>query len=584
MGTVYAVGIDFGTANSCVAYATYFDRGEGEVDPDPLHRPEVIPFHNRDTVPTALHLGDGKVQPPTFGVAAEERGAIDPQRFYTGFKLQLGRPETGHDAYLMAKYFLGYLKRRIQNFVPLDNPSPGERVETVVGHPVQWSADQREATLRAAQEAGFPNVRLEEESLAALYCHIFDERAGFTPKPGSHVLTIDMGGGTTDFAFLQIPSEPGQRPVSIPVHPAPEGPRSYGGRDLDVLLFKYFSRAWDEETVRQQGRALLRQMRIFKEAFSNNIMEGATEYESVVVVGDRPQRMKLTRDGFERIAGHYIAHFQTLVRGALQEAGLRPDQVTQLILTGGHSKWYFVEHALGEIFPHLYVGQRTIFRHSHPEQSVARGLAYDPLVRSGKGTFLAPARRAAHPIWLQIRGGSKIETNGGGAVAKRQSVDSEPVLLVPKGQLLPFQTQTPLKFDVEQAGSNENETRVKVQFLSGNDRVLLAARMATFQRSFWEQVSNSIAAKLFGGATKERFQVEIHFTVDEHEMIDAELRVARLLRGKRSEVQRQQLHANVHAREEEQVQTLAAPGAAAAPAAASAAPAPNLPYYGGADA
>src|SRR5437773_1382750 len=113
MGTLYTIGIDFGTANSCVAYASYEDRGGGQVDPDPLHRPEVIPFYNRDTVPTAIHLGDGKTQPPTFGRMAEERGAVDPARLYTGFKLHLGREETGDNAFLMAKYFLGYLRRRI---------------------------------------------------------------------------------------------------------------------------------------------------------------------------------------------------------------------------------------------------------------------------------------------------------------------------------------------------------------------------------------------------------------------------------------------------------------------------------------
>src|SRR5579862_1152151 len=288
MGTVYAVGIDFGTANSCVAYASYFDRGNGEVDPDPLHRPEVIPFHNRDTIPTAMHLGDGKSQPPTFGAAAEERATFDPQHFYTGFKLHLGRPDTGRDAFLMTKYFLTYLRRRIASFVPLDSNDPNERVETVVGHPVQWSADQREATLRAVVESGFPNVRLEEESLAALYCHVFDERTGFRPKPGSYVLTVDMGGGTTDFAFLQIPENADQRPVSIPVHPTPEGPRSYGGRDLDMLLFSHLARNWDQEVVKRNGRLLLREIRKFKEAFSNNLSDGAFEFENMVLVGESP--------------------------------------------------------------------------------------------------------------------------------------------------------------------------------------------------------------------------------------------------------------------------------------------------------
>ena len=40
------IGIDFGTANSCVGYAAYTDRGTGEVDPDPVKRPEVVTFNN----------------------------------------------------------------------------------------------------------------------------------------------------------------------------------------------------------------------------------------------------------------------------------------------------------------------------------------------------------------------------------------------------------------------------------------------------------------------------------------------------------------------------------------------------------
>ena len=535
MGTVYAIGIDFGTANSCVAYATYIERGNGEVDPDPLHRPDVIPFHNSDTVPTALHLGDGKQQPPTFGKAAEERAVFDPQRFFTGFKLHLGRPDTGRDAFLMTKYYLGYLKKRIQNFVPVDTKAEGERVETIVGHPVQWSSDQREATLLAAREAGFPNVRLEEESLAALYCHVFDERTGFLPKPGTHILTVDMGGGTTDFAFMQVPSELDQRPISIPVFPAAEGAPSYGGRHLDHLLFTHLSRQWDPQVVEKEGRMLLREVRRFKEAFSNHVADGAFEYENMMVVGSTPRRVRLTREEFEQVAANYISHFEVLVRGALTEAGLRPDEVSQLILTGGHSRWYFVERTLGKVFPHLFVGHRTIFRHSHPEQSVARGLAYEPLVRSSKAGFLAPIRRAVHPVWMLVPAGEPT-SNG---------TPRDPILLIPRGQLLPYQTQTPLRFQVEQQGVDPHGTQVKIQFLSGQQRIPLVDRVATFQRGFWEQVTKSLAGRLLkAGSGKDRFEVEIHLNVDEHELIRAEMAVTRFLGGKPVDVQRQQLQLN----------------------------------------
>jgi molecular chaperone DnaK (HSP70) len=431
--------------------------------------------------------------------------------------------------------------------VPLDNASSNERIETIVGHPVQWSSDQREATLQAAIEAGFPNVRLEEESLAALYCHVFDERTGFQPRPGSYVLTIDMGGGTTDFAFLQIPEEADKRPVSIPVHPAVEGIQSYGGRDLDLLLFQYLSREWDPEVTRRNARFLVREVRKFKEAFSNNIADGAFEHEGMILVGDTPRRVRLTRAEFEQVAGTYIENFEVLVRAALAEAQLRPEQVTQLILTGGHSRWYFVERALGSVFPHLFVGHHTIYRHTHPEQSVARGLAYDPLVRSSKGGFLAPMRRAAHPVWLCIPGSA---CSGATAhMGQAGTSEQDPVLLIPRGQLLPYKTQTPLRFQVAQQIVDPHGTKVKIQLLSGQHRAPLADRVATFQRGFWEQVTNSLTGRLpwGGNARLDRFEVEVALQVDEHEIINAEMAVTRFLGGKAVDVQRQQMQVNIEA-------------------------------------
>lgn len=546
MKTVHTIGIDFGTANSCVAYATYLDRGNGDVDANPVHRAEVIPFYGKDTIPTAIHAGDGRSQAPTFGVPAEERAALDPKRFYSGFKLYLGRPDTGPNAFLLSKYFFGYLKQRVADFVPINNPGPDDRIETVVGHPVQWNADQREATLKAAQEAGFPNVTLEEESLAALYCHVFDERTGLRPRPGSHVLTIDMGGGTTDFAFLQIPSDVEARPVSTPVHPQPEGGRSYGGRDLDLILLSYLSRNWDPEVVQAKGRALMQEVRRFKEGFSNALADGAFEYESMLLVGNVPRRERLSRQEFEHIAGSYIRYFEILVREALKEAGLRPEEVAHLILTGGHSRWYFVERTLGKIFPHVFVGQRTMFRHSHPEQSVARGLACVPMARSSKGGFMAPKRRAAHPVWLHLPGDNGHAVTVAGKTKTGDQKDL--VLLVPRGQLLPFRTQQPMRFTVEQMAADTHKTNLRIQFLSGHQRIPLAGRVATFERGFWEQFAKSIVRHLpWGGSRKDRFEIQLHFNVDEHELITAEMAVTRFVGEKAVDVQKQKLQVNVEA-------------------------------------
>lgn len=548
MKTLYTIGIDFGTSNSCVSYATYYDRGNGDVDPDPLQRPETIPFNHRNTVPTIVFLGDGKDQAPQFGELAEEKAPFYPELTRSGFKLRLSRTDTGREAYLLTKQFLQHLRQRVAEVVPLDRKDGNIRIETIVGHPVQWSSDQREETRRAAMEAGFPNVRLEEESMAALYSHLCDERDHLQPKPGSRILMVDMGGGTTDFAFLQLAMTDDQRPVSIPVDPAPSVPawgndrRSYGGRDLDQLMLDYITRDWDPAVVKRHRQALLRDVRRFKEAFSARIGEGATEHETLWLVGEEARRIRLTRAEFEEFAGAYIAHFEVLLRGALAEARVAPRQVTHLILTGGHSSWYFVDRTVAELFPHLSTQNRTILRHKNPEQSVARGLSYDPMVRSNRGKILAPVRRAAHAVWVAVPNGSVMAGTGSGNSGKWE----EPVLLIPRGQQLPFQTRAPLRVKVEQLGLDAKEASVSVKFFSGQRRTPLAERVARFERGFVEQVTKAVSMVLpwTRQMTPDQFEVLVACQVDEHELITAELLVTRYLRGKPMEVQRQKMKLN----------------------------------------
>jgi hypothetical protein len=552
MRVVYTIGIDFGTSNSCVAYATYYERGSGEIDPDPMQRPEVIPFERHETIPTVVFLGNGKDQQPLFGEPAEEKAPFYPELTRSGFKLRLGQKTTGKEAYLLCKQFLGHLRRRTAEVVPLDKKDPGIRIETIIGHPVQWSADQRDETRRAAQEAGFPNVRLEEESMAALYSHLCDDRDGFRPKPGSRILMVDMGGGTTDFAFLQLAMSPEQRPVSIPVDPTGNVPgwgndrRSYGGRDLDQLILDHLTASWDAAEVKRHRQALLREVRRFKEGFSNRIREGGDSYETLWLVGEDARPVTLTRAEFEEFAADYIAQFAVLLRGALEEARVAPRQVTHLILTGGHSRWYFVDDALKEVFSHLSSESHTVLRHGQPEQSVARGLAYVPLMRANAGGILAPVRRAAHAVWVSIPNGALTAENGAPATIAGSAAWEEPVLLIPRGQQLPFETRTPLRIHVEQLGLDAREASVKIRFFNGQRKTPLTERIARFERGFWEQVTKTFAFRMpwARNATPDEFEVLVACQVDEHELITAELLVTRYLKGRPLEVQRQKMKLN----------------------------------------
>jgi len=543
MKTLYSIGIDFGTSNSCVTVATYYDRGAGELEPEPIQRPEAVSFHQQKTVPTVVFLGNGRDQSPLFGQLAEEKAPYYPELTRSGFKLRLSHPTTGKEAYLLSKQFLSHLRQRTAEIVPLDKKDGSIRVETIIGHPVQWTPDQRDETKRAAIAAGFPNVRLEEESMAALYSHLCDDRDNFQPRPGSRILMVDMGGGTTDFAFLQLAMSPDQRPVSLPVDPAGSVPawgdnrRSYGGRDLDQLMLDYMTREWDPQLVKKQRQGLLREVRRFKEGFSDAMRGGADDYETVWLVGDEARPMRLTRAEFEEFAAEYIAHFDVLLRGALEEARVAPRQVTHLILTGGHSRWYFVDQALERVFPHLSIEGRSILRHASPEQSVARGLAYVPLMQANAGGIMAPVRRSAHAIWVSVPNGALTSANGS------TGAWDEPALLLPRGQQLPFQTRAPLRIRVEQLGLDAREATVSIRFFSGQRRTPLEERVARFERGMWEQVTKTVSLALpwTRSMVPDEFEVLVACQVDENELISAELLVTRYLRGKPQEVQRQKM-------------------------------------------
>lgn len=557
MSTVYAIGIDFGTSNSCVTYATYYEDMNGRLEGTPVHRPEALTFQHKDTIPTVVFLGNGADQPPLCGDLAEEKAVFFPELTRSGFKLRLGKPgESGKDAYLLSKQFLSYLRTRLAEYVPLDQPAANQRIETIIGHPVQWSMDQREETRRAATEAGFPNVMLEEESLAALYSHLCDERTGFQPQPGSQILMIDMGGGTTDFALLQLPNTPEQRPVSIPVDPSAVVPpwgggrTSYGGRDVDQLLLDYLGRDWDPQWLAKERGLLLREVRRFKEAFSTHVREGLDRYETMWLVGDRACKVSMTRQEFETVAAHYITQFEALVRGSLELAKAAPRQISCLILAGGHSRWYFVDETLKRVFPHISRENFTLLRHNHPEQSVARGLAYVPMVRASGARLMAPVRKSAHSLWLHVPYGTSVRaTAPTGPAGRSEEVGGgteDPVLILPRGQQLPFSTPRPLRIAVNKLGLDAKEATVRIQLFSsagGTSRVALYDRVASFERGRWENVLKRIGTRLpwAMGVDEDQFELWIQCEVDENELLTAELVIVRYFRGKEVAVQRQKL-------------------------------------------
>ncbi|MBV9926065.1 MAG: Hsp70 family protein [Acidobacteria bacterium] len=250
----FLIGIDLGTTNSAVAYVDTEERpargapppvrvfevpqlvGEGEVRALPS-LPSFIYFTDEaeDSAPgLRLPWEEDVTGGALVGVIARERGALVPSRQVVSAKSWLSLSSVDRtDAFLpwdaeagdkvcspvaASAFYLTYLrdawnhsKARDENGRVVDELR-FERQQIVLTVPASFDEEARELTVAAAREAGFENLTLLEEPLAAFYAWLAAQKGGLKRqlKDGQLVLVCDVGGGTTDFSLIRVRVEEGE--------------------------------------------------------------------------------------------------------------------------------------------------------------------------------------------------------------------------------------------------------------------------------------------------------------------------------------------------------------------------------------
>lgn len=115
---------------------------------------------------------------------------------------------------LLLQYLRGEILRYLSHCL---SPFSGDAESTlassqvVITVPASFDEGARAATTEAARRAGFVDVMLLEEPLAACYSwlmeHVDDWRDRFSP--GDLILVSDVGGGTTDFSLIEVRDDGG---------------------------------------------------------------------------------------------------------------------------------------------------------------------------------------------------------------------------------------------------------------------------------------------------------------------------------------------------------------------------------------
>lgn len=271
-----------------------------------------------------------------------------------------------------------------------------EKIEDVtITIPAAFNSDERIATENAARIAGFKNIILLDEPTAALYWHIHDPEAYVAEQlteEGMNVLVYDIGGGTLDVSIARI-SEDEEGDVDIDV--IARSPRmDLGGNNFDQLLGAYILADFENARTSITERTKEEQNRIIARIVSEAEKAKIEINEKIWKYIDKPRRRDTQEQsiGFEVIDGQSALttiSYKSLqqifscytddkgtetllapIKLTLEEAELQPNQISEILFTGGMSNFYLVEETIRRYFHDV---DTIEYKYVDPISAVSKG-------------------------------------------------------------------------------------------------------------------------------------------------------------------------------------------------------------------
>ncbi|HPA47271.1 MAG TPA: Hsp70 family protein [bacterium] len=343
------LGIDLGTTNSVMAY---MDNG----------KPTILPNDLGDRLtPSIVHFAeDGDI---LVGKKARRAAALNPDRTIFSIKRRMGtKYRVNIDGIQrtpqeISSIVLQKLKTDAENYL-------GQDIEqAVITVPAYFTDAQRQATRDAGMIAGFRVRRIIDEPTAAAISYGLD-------KESDQILMVyDFGGGTFDVSIIEMVGGVFQV-LSI------KGNNKLGGDDLDERIVEFLL----AEVKRQHGLDLTKDARAMfrlRDASQEAKIElsGVTKthilVEAVAMTQKGPVTVdtELTRAKFESLTGDLLESTIGPSREAIIDAGLQPDDISNVLLVGGTTRIPYVQQLVRSLI------NKEPRKDVSPDECVALGAA-----------------------------------------------------------------------------------------------------------------------------------------------------------------------------------------------------------------
>ena len=375
------IGIDLGTTNSCVAV---MEGGQPTV---------IINAEGSRTTPSVVAFTKNGER--LVGDTAKRQAVTNPDRTISSIKREMGRNYTvniDHKKYTpqeISSMILQKLKKDADAYL-------GEPVtDAVITVPAYFDDAQRKATKDAGRIAGLNVHRIINEPTAAALAYGLDNAI---PQK---ILVYDLGGGTFDVSVIEI-SE-GMIEVL-----ATAGNNRLGGDDYDKRICDYLLREFQQLEGVNLAKDPVALKRVKEESEKAKIaLSSATvtninlPYISANRNGPVHMDITLTRAKFEELTQDLTESTAGPVQTALADAGLRPADLSKVLLVGGSTRIPAVQ----EKVRHL-LGQEPS-KNLNPDECVALGAAIQGGKLAGDSSLNEILLMDVTPLTLSI------ETVGG---------------------------------------------------------------------------------------------------------------------------------------------------------------------------